>query len=53
MIRGKTSRVAIDCFSKSETFNFQDSIISITFLLKLSDVKLPNRRQIMVAQPSD
>ena len=53
MLRNKVPKVGADGYSKSAEFNFDDSIISIAYLLKLSDLKFKNKKYVLVLEATD
>jgi hypothetical protein len=45
--------VGIDGYAKTPNFNFQDCLINITYLLKLPELVLKTRKQVLVVEPTN
>lgn len=45
-------KVAVDGYSKTPNFNYEDSIFNISYLIKLSDIKFKTKKTIIVLEAS-
>lgn len=53
LLRNKLCKVGIDGFAKTPAFTFQDCLINITYLLRLSEVVLKGRKQVLLVEPTN
>ena len=52
-MRSKVTKVGVDGYSKSANFNFEESLINITYYIKLSDLKFKSKKSILVLEASN
>lgn len=53
LFRNKANKVGIDGFAKTPDFNFEDSLVNITHLIRLSDLSVRNPKQVLVVEPTN
>lgn len=53
LFRNKANKVGIDGYAKTPDFNFEDSLVNITHVMRLSDLSLRNPKQILVVEPTN